>query len=356
MNQRFVNSHVGSQENWVCKTYNIDLQRFKLDGGEHQVDSNVIPQSDSEDGPRCEVIFSESEGLVSEAEGHVDDLEPEVLVESDTSPCNEPSSSSRITRSYGNRNHAQLTFLGKTVCASAHQRLMGIGTSMLSKLRKGENAFTNKSRVPLPKHPGIGISMRTSSRDKWPRVLSFLWPVYHSAAEVLPTKFRMPNGYLKEGVELNDEDDFLTRYVSTFLHGLHSYHNMPDLHKIGPGSFEGPRRFLQHRKPIDVYNEYIAFETAGGRMPANFSTFMKVFHAVAKDHLKFRSKGEHAECNTCSKMKKQMSKANNQEDREKAYRVYSSHILAQWVDRQAYWSNRTLSQSWFRAFALFSIE
>lgn len=91
--------------------------------------------------------------------------------------------------------------------------------------------------------------MRASPREKWQYVLCFLWLLYHSAAEVLPTKFRMPNGYLKEEIEGDDEEEFLVRYVGTFMQNREAYHNMPHLQSIGPGSFEGPRRFLQHRKP-----------------------------------------------------------------------------------------------------------
>ena len=195
------------------------------------------------------------------------------------------------------------------------------------------------------------MSIRASPREKWQYVLCFLWLLYHSAAEVLPTKFRMPNGYLREEMEGDDEEEFLVRYVGTFMQNLESYHNMPDLQSIGPGSFEGPRRFLQHRKPIDVYYEYIAFESASGRQPASFCSFMRVFRSISKDHLKFRSKGEHAECNQCSKWKKMMGKAKNSDERDLAYRNYSQHVLAQWIDRQAYWTHRALSNSWFRAWA-----
>jgi hypothetical protein len=62
---------------------------------------------------------------------------------------------------------------------------------------------------------------------------------------------------------------------------------------------------------------------------------MKVFRSIAKDHLKFRSKGEHAECNQCSKWKKMLGKAKNADERELAYGNYSQHVLAQWIDRQA---------------------
>lgn len=233
---------------------------------------------------------------------------------------------------------------------------MGIGSSVIAKLRQGQSGYTQEKRTPLPKHPGCGKALRQQKNDKWPRVLCFLCLPYHSAAEVLPTRFKMPNGFLAEGLEPGDDEekdeDYLTRYVSSFLQGLDSYHRTPDLDQAGPGTFGGPRRYLQHRKPIDVYYEYVAFETAANQTPAGLATFLRIFfHSIYKDHLKFRGKGEHAECNVCSSRKKAITKARNSEERAKAYRIYSSHLLSQWVDRQCYWHQRTLSQSWFRPLA-----
>lgn len=298
--------------------------------------SEILPESDS--GSAC---FEESPPMNLE---NVDDFQ--VLVQSGSSEP-EPASSHR-SQPRRKPLAGKLTFLGRDVCRSAHQRLMGIGESIITKIRKGEQVFTQKKRPAEPKHPVTGISMHARETNKWQRVLCFLWLLYHSQAEVLPTKFKMPNGYLMEGGEGDDDDDFQNRYVHSFLQGLHSYHKMPDFNSIGPGCFEGPRRFLQHRKPIDVYNEYVASETAASQIPCALSTFMKVFRCISKDHLKFRSKGEHAECTICSKLKKAMSKARAADDRQKSYRSYSSHILSQWIDRQTYWHQRTLSQAWFR--------
>ena len=50
-------------------------------------------------------------------------------------------------------------------------------------------------------------------------------------------------------------------------------------------------------------------------------------------------------------VEKMMSKARNADERELAYRNYSQHVLAQWIDRQAHWTHRALSNSWFRAWA-----
>lgn len=298
---------------------------------------------------------SGSPTAILEESPHKDNDDPDLLLESASdSPPPEPSSHIERPTNKRTRKKNKLLLLGKEVCQAAHQRLMGIGTSIIEKLRRGERAFTQKQRTSLPKHPGVGKSLRGQSNDKWPRVLCFLWLLYHSQAEVLPTKFVMPTGYLKEGAVGCDDDDeedgdFQTRYVTSFLQGLESHQKMPDISSIGPGSFSGPRRYIQHRKPVDVYNEYVASEISQQKTPCSLSTFLKVFKPVAKDHLKFRSRGEHAECNVCSKFKRNMSKARNTEERQKIHRAYSEHILSQWVDRQTYWHQRTLSQSWFRS-------
>ena len=225
---------------------------------------------------------------------------------------------------------------------------MGIGDSVTSKIQRGIIAY--KSRDKIPRHPVSGHALRTRSNDKWPRVLCFLWLVYHSQAEVLPNRFRMPNGYIREGLIKDEEDgDFSDRYVLAFLHGIASHGKVPHLDSIGPGSFEGPRKYLQHRKAIDLYNEYCAHEVSCSQKPCCLSACMRCFKQISKTHLKFRGQSEHAECNVCSKLKKRMAEGRSDFDKQKVYRIYSAHVLSQWIDRQVYWHQRTLSQDFFRA-------
>ena len=322
----------------MVKTYNLPNKRMKADDPhDGAAGCEIFAESDSEPVPDCFEETSTEENNTTE-----------VFVQSDSGPDSAPETSGHTKRK-GRRSKLKLQFLGKCVCQRAHQQLMQIGAGAIERVRQGRPAF--QKREPLPKHPGVGRALRMTDRSKWQKVLAFLWLLYHSQAEVLPTKFKMPSGYLKEGFQnqSDDEDeDFQIRYVQSFLQSLETYHKMPDFDSMGPGTFSGPRRYLQHRKPIDVYNEYVAHATSNGEAPSCLSTFMTVFRATYKDHLKFRNKGEHAECNVCSKMKKNMSRARTQEDRQRAYKTYSAHILSQWVDRQTYWHQRTLSQAWFR--------
>lgn len=321
----------------MISTYNLPNKRLR---------------ADDDDAAECEILVeSDSEPARDCIEESSNEATAEVLLQSDSDPGSAPEISSH-TKHKRTRSKSRLQFLGKDVCQRAHAQLMQIGAGSIQRLRQGKPAF--QKRQALPRHPGVGRALRMTDRSRWQKVLTFLWLLYHSQAEVLPTKFKMPSGYLKEGFQKQSDDDddededFQARYVHSFLQSLETYHKMPDFDSMGPGTFSGPRRYLQHRKPIDVYNEYVAHSTANGEKPCCLSTFMSVFRATYKDHLKFRNKGEHAECNICSKMKKNMRNARTEEERLKAYKTYSAHILSQWVDRQTYWNQRMLSQAWFR--------
>ena len=302
------------------------------------------------------VLFLESESDCERflPESDNDDEDPNMLLETGSSSAEE-SPKGQPKRSYAENRSKACTFLDKAVCKYAHQRLLGVGSGTLQKMRQGQAAFTNTRRASFPKHPTLGVSLRESVRTKWPYVMLFLWLVYHSAAEILPTKFKMPNGYATE-CEPSEDGDFQLRYVTNFLQSLDAHYKVPDLHSLGPGSFQGPRRFLQHRKPIDLFYEHVAFESQQERTPAGLASFMRIFHKVFRTHLCFRAKGEHAECNVCSKLKRQISRATTEELRKKAHRAYSEHILSQWIDRQTYWSIRTLSQAWFRSLAQLHLD
>lgn len=201
-----------------------------------------------------------------------------------------------------------------------------------------------QDRVPHAKHPTLGMSLRTSSTQKWHHVLAFFWYLYISTAEVLPTKFAMPS----EDVRQKNDDDFDERYVQGFLRNLDAQFGVISDDQIGPGSFAGPRRYLEHAQPIDLFYQYMVAEEADGRTPATLSTFMRVFHKVFKHHIKFRDKKEHAECNICGNFKKKIKEAKTKAARADKVSQYSTHLLSQWLDRQIYWKLRELSRSFFR--------
>ena len=305
--------------------------------------NEAVGPSDEQCGGEILEQSSSASEMMLEPEEAGEELFRESGNESDSPP------QQKRARTYTPRSCSDLLFLKRPVCQWAHRRLMGIGDSVACRVRQGERVYSNAQRSKLPKHPATGHALRHQAKDKWQRVLCFLWLVYHSQAEVLPTKFVMPNGYVQEGLVPDEEEDFQIRFVHTFIQGLADYHRMPNLSALGPGSFEGPRRYLQHRKVTDLYNEYIAHETSCNEKPCSLQTFIRCFKPIKKTHLTFRDRAEHAECNVCSSLKRRTREAKNESERQRVYRAYSAHVLAQWVDRQVYWHQRSLAQSWFRA-------
>ena len=90
----------------------------------------------------------------------------------------------------------------------------------------------------------------------------YLWMVYHSAAEPLPNDFRHGLGKPQDLNETpfpehRQDDDQVTRHVSAFMQNLHVYESDVDVRMIGPGTFKGERRHLQHGSRIELYFEYI---------------------------------------------------------------------------------------------------
>ena len=187
--------------------------------------------------------------------------------------------------------------------------------------------------------------------------MMFLWLVYHSAAEHMPNDFKHGLGRpenLNETPfpEKRDDDDQVIRHVNAFMQNLHLYHSDVDVNMIGPGTFRGERRHLQHGSMIELYYEYLAHCTSNGKEGASLSTFLRVANKVLgknnrQGHLHFRKPNEHSKCDQCIRLKKALRSKKGSADNT-LVRAYSSHILSQWLDRQIYWSFRTLSQTWFR--------
>lgn len=103
------------------------------------------------------------------------------------------------------RDRFTMTLLGMNVCLSAFQALLGVGSSTLQRLRRGEHVRTNRRRPKMVKHPLLSRRLDNSAEHlKWPKVLMFLWLLYQSSAEILPTRFVLPNQ--EAGFPEEDED------------------------------------------------------------------------------------------------------------------------------------------------------
>ena len=241
------------------------------------------------------------------------------------------------------------------VCQSAHKRLIGIGSGVLQAMREGKPGFTmDEYRTSHPKHPTLGVSLRNSSSGKWQYILAFLWLLYVSEAEILPTKFKMPSEKVQK-YHMNDED-FQERYVTAFLRDVDSQFALPRIEHLGPGSFAGPCRFLEYAQPIDIFYQYSAHEENDGRKPASLATFMKVFKKIFGTYLKFRDHSEHAQCNICGRLKGKIKAGKSKQQRLDFVGEYSRHVLSQWMDRQIYWKLRALSQRYFGTIGITQIQ
>lgn len=329
-----------TEENTLRTVFNCG-SLFQTDVGEtagnDSDDSSVLPASEAES-----VLKATDE----ENEPHESVAEPgseDIFLASDEE--------NQQPRSQNRRRASQASFLGKPVCIHALQALLGIGTSTIQRLRAGERAFTNSRRPSRQKHPTFGFALDHNSSAMWPGIVMFLWETYQSCAEVLPTDFKMPKETEVQVPEHRDPD-LEERLVNHFVRSLESYTSDPDVHMVGPGTFAGPCRFLQCSTRTELYWEYSASCHAKGVSPASYSTFLRVANAVLKpgirnQHLRFRGVTQHGSCNTCYDLKQKL-KTGNMAKRQEAYRNYSHHLLSQWLDRQQYWSYRSLSTSTFK--------
>lgn len=261
-------------------------------------------------------------------------------------------------RQYSKRDSQPSTFLGMRVCRNALARLLGVGGSTLARIRHGEKVYTNKLRPGIPKHPTFGFSLRGECGAVWEQVVSFLWCIYHSSAEVMPNNYKIP-GHGSMETPLPDkstaeDDDAMARILNGFQLTLHTKSSDPELNMIGPGTFAGPMRALPHGSRTELFWEYCAFCDARGQSQASYSTFLRVANPILKPgekngHLRFRQPTEHSQCDVCFGLKRDITRAKTDDARREAMRSHHRHILSQWMDRQCYWSFRSMSHAVFAA-------
>ena len=116
--------------------------------------------------------------------------------------------------------------------------------------------------------------------------------------------------------------------------------------QLGPGSFQGPRRFLEWAKPIDLYYQYVATCDAENRRPASLTTFMKLLKQVFAKHLHFRDKSSFAQCNVCYHLRQRLPRRLQKTPKRKPPKLYPA--LAKSMARQTVLLNaRKLSRLFF---------
>ena len=264
-----------------------------------------------------------------------------------TAPCRP-----RKRARYNARSSERLKFLGRPVCRFALSRLLQVGDSSLQKLRTGQPLFTNKDRLPLPKHPTFGFTLRGEVAALWEDIVMFLWHIYQTAAEVLPTNWKnikRETPFFEDDLDPKDERD---RLVNSIAQTLHASATDMEVSVIGPGTFVGPRRCVMHGNRTDLYWEYRAYAETRNLRVASQSTFLRVANCCIKPglrngHLKFRKPSEHAVCDECYNLREQVRQTKDAAGKLEAQKAFHRHQLSQWLDRQIYWSLRSMSQTWF---------
>ena len=335
-------------------------------GREHGVQERLqrvvkLAAADAESAPA--IMYESDVDKASQGIMHASDSSDDSSSEPE-SPQRPPRGTKRKYRHRAGGHARSGMFLGLPVCLAALARLLAIGTSVIEKVRHGvTTCHRGKGRLH-PKHPLLNISLlRAHSGIVWPTVLSFLWLVYHSSAEGLPTQhvlmrdIRGKNGVrvalqdaLAEGSssgDRGDSDEEVGRCIRKRILDLQAYESDVETFVAGPGTVEGPRRYLQHGRPVHLYWEYEALQRSRCQPTASFTTFLKIFHRVFGQHLRFRKKLQHAECSVCSSLKQLMAAARTIQERQETSQLYLTHIFDQWRDRQIYWTLRSLSVAWF---------
>ena len=335
------------KEQLLRQWYNVDTTSvFQKD----EVEAiHVLQQSDEEESIVGELLLGSGSECEKLSNGPCD--AGELLMETSSGSEIPDTAPPEKKRRYSKRSSdKELQFMGKGVCSRAHQRLYAIGAKPLQNLRDNRPAYTmHDNRMQEPKHEDLQTSLVRSSRNsKWPGLVTFFWILYISCAEILPTKFKMPAGSMFEA-EVAADPDFQERYTSAFLKNIEKNFERSHPGELGPGTFEGPRRYLEHAQPIDIFHQYVQHVESEGNSPASFSTFMRVFRKMFSKHLAFREKGEHAQCNVCFRYKERIRKAATKKARADLMRGYGQHLLSQWMDRQFYWRVRALSRNFFSA-------
>ncbi len=103
----------------------------------------------------------------------------------------------------------------------------------------------------------------------------------------------------------------------------------------------------------ELFYEYSAYCKANGCPEASYNFFMTVINKILgpgrrSNHLGIRKSSQHAKCNLCFELKRQIRIAKNGNVRTGLYRKLSKHLLSQWLDRQHYWSLRSMSRAFFQ--------
>ena len=237
------------QETFLAQLFNCRLQQRQIESFAIQDAAPAQPDFEATDSD-CQLSSSSAEFFQSGSSRFAATDDDEVV--------SKKQETNKGKRDYATRRKEEVQFLGRTVCVRACARLLGVGQTTIHNIRSGRGAYTKSAgRRKLPVHPTFGFAMRGDVAEKWPSVVMFPWFVYHSAAECMPTdslhKLKKPEA-IKEAAFVEDRDpDLSARHINHFVRTLQTYNSDIEVHLIGPGSFKGERRYLQHGSRTDFF-------------------------------------------------------------------------------------------------------
>ncbi len=264
-------------------------------------------------------------------------------------------------RSYaprGKRHSIQL--LGKAVCRQAAQLLSGVGPQRLQRIRHGRS---DTRRAKHPRGPS-GESLEATMRQS---CATFLWQCYQQVGEAMPDRFSfaecsdggisiiVPSERVEGGLQWTEPDagdvdgeEAESRAVAATTTAC-SAGALPDIQAaFGPGTSTGPTRYLPPCKKIHLWWEYRALQEKLQKPVASLSTFLRVFREVHDSGvLRIRKmQGMHPVCQVCAGYKQELRNARAAPlAREQTLRLYTEHLVSQWLDRQVLDHMRDLSET-----------
>ena len=145
-----------------------------------------------------------------------------------------------------------------------------------------------------------------------------------------------------------DVTESRVRAVAASAINVEAYGRNVESYFRGPGFMQGPKRWLPHGNAMELFWEYIGCARARSQTPASWSTFYRVFSRIWGVKLAFRKRTQHATCDICIGLKRDIKEARTLSSRHINLEAYIDHIFLQWTDRVVYWSLCELSVGWTR--------
>jgi hypothetical protein len=244
-----------------------------------------------------------------------------------------------------------IMLLGLPVCRRAAMLLVGVGTNRLQRICRGE---ADSREFKKPRGPN-GESLVAKLREG---CVTFLWQCYHQVGEAMPDKFSFADtasggaviAVSNETTEFemkwvqpepgdvdDDLEDLESRAIAAAVSACSAGAQPGAKAAFGPGICRGPTRWMPPCKKIHLWWEYRALQSQLGKPVAGFTTFRQALKEVHDQGvLRIRkAQGMHAVCQVCAGYKKELKNFKvSLMAHEQTLRLYTEHLVSQWLDRQ----------------------